>query len=176
MTKIELLRRLALAAGVAAALTVPAFAQDAQPAPDAAAPAAADSGAPAPSPNADATPIAGDAVYRAFHGKEGIQRIIDDFIKRVTTDPRIERRFKDANLDRLNLLLVQQVCYITGGPCEYTGKDMKSAHAAMGLRSDDFNALAEDLQLSMDKERVPFNAQNRLLAKLAPMQHDIVAK
>ncbi|MGA0603230.1 group I truncated hemoglobin [Caulobacter sp. KR2-114] len=125
---------------------------------------------------AGATPIEGDATYKAFHEKDGIQRIMDDFIQRITHDPRIERRFTDANLTRLNLLLVEQVCYLTGGPCEYGGKDMKSAHAAMGLRNDDFNALAEDLQLSMDKEGVSFAAQNRLLAKLAPMQRAIVTR
>jgi hemoglobin len=134
---------------------------------------------PAPgAPNADAgaTPIPGTAVYRAFHEKEGIQRVMDDFIVRVTSDPRIKARFENANLARLKLLLVQQVCYLTGGPCEYTGKDMKSAHAGMALRNDDFNALAEDLQLSMDKEKVPFRAQNKLLAKLAPMQRPIVTR
>ena len=158
-----LLRPLLAAALAAASLTaLPALADDAP--------------APAASSNAGATPIAGDGVYKAFHGKEGIQRVIDDFIVRVTTDPRIARRFNGANLDRLNLLLVQQVCYITGGPCEYTGKDMKTAHASMGLKNDDFNALAEDLQLSMDREGVPFWAQNRLLTKLAPMQHAIVTK
>ncbi len=160
MTKI-ILATLALAASLC--LAAPALAQDS-------------SAAMAANPNAGATPIAGDGVYKAFHEKEGIQRIITDFIGRVTTDPRIERRFDGANLDRLNLLLVQQVCYLTGGPCEYTGKDMKSAHAAMGLRNDDFNALAEDLQLSMDREGVAFAAQNKLLAKLAPMQHAIVSK
>jgi hemoglobin len=162
MTKLKL-ASLALAASLC--LAVPALAQDTS--------MSANSNDVS---NAGATPIAGDGVYKAFHEKAGIQRIIDDFIVRVTTDPRIERRFDGANLDRLNLLLVQQVCYLTGGPCEYTGKDMKTAHAAMGLRNDDFNALAEDLQLSMDREGVAFAAQNRLLAKLAPMQHAIVTK
>ncbi|HEY3800665.1 MAG TPA: group 1 truncated hemoglobin [Caulobacteraceae bacterium] len=163
-------KHFALAAALAAtSLTAPpALAQDTAPM---GAPMAAPS-----SPNAGATPIAGDAVYKAFHEKDGIQRIMDDFIQRITTDPRIGRRFNGANLDRLNLLLVQQVCYLTGGPCEYTGRDMKTVHASMGLKNDDFNALAEDLQLSMDREQVPFWAQNQLLAKLAPMQHQIVTK
>ena len=160
MTKITL-ASLALAASLC--LAAPALAQHSSPRMTA-------------NSNAGATPIAGDGVYKAFHEKEGIQRIITDFIGRVTSDPRIERRFDGANLDRLNLLLVQQVCYLTGGPCEYTGKDMKSEHAAMGLRNDDFNALAEDLQLSMDREGVAFAAQNKLLAKLAPMQRAIVTK
>jgi hemoglobin len=125
---------------------------------------------------AGAEPIAGDSVYKAFHEQAGIDRIIDDFVGRVTTDPRIAERFQGANLVRLRFELKQQVCYLTGGPCTYTGKDMKSAHAGMNLQNRDFNALAEDLQLSMNKEQVSFPAQNRLLAKLAPMQRAIVSK
>jgi hemoglobin len=125
---------------------------------------------------AGAQPIHGDGTFRAFHGKEGIDRIIDDFVNRITTDPRIAERFKNANLVRLRFELKQQVCFLTGGPCLYTGKDMKTAHAGMELRNYDFNALAEDLELSMNKEHVNFPAQNQLLAKLAPMQHAIVSK
>jgi hemoglobin len=129
-----------------------------------------------PTNPAGAAPIRGDRVFRAFHGEEGIDRIIDDFVGRITTDPRISERFQNANLVRLRLELKAQVCYLTGGPCEYTGKDMKTAHAGMGLENRDFNALAEDLQKSMDRERVSFPAQNRLLARLAPMQRAIVSK
>lgn len=125
---------------------------------------------------AGAEPIAGNATYKDFHEKAGIQRIMDDFIPRITSDPRIKDRFATTNLDRLKLMLVEQVCYLTGGPCAYGGRDMKEAHASLGLQNLDFNALAEDLQLSMDKEKVPFAAQNRLLAKLAPMQRAIVTK
>jgi hemoglobin len=125
---------------------------------------------------AGAEPIAGGGVYRAFHEQAGIQRIMDDFVPRITSDPRIKERFKTTNLDRLKLMLVQQVCYLTGGPCQYTGRDMKEVHGSLGLQNLDFNALAEDLQLSMDKEKVSFPAQNQLLAKLAPMQHAIVSK
>ncbi len=126
--------------------------------------------------NAGATPLKGDATFKAFHGKEGIQRIMDDFVPRIAADPRISERFVGANLPKLNLLLVEQVCYLVGGPCEYGGKDMKSAHAAMGLQNADFNALAEDLQISMNKEKVSFPAQERLIAKLAPMQRAIVTR
>jgi hemoglobin len=158
-------RLLALVVSVAAiGIAAPSLAQSMNaPAPMAANPAGAE-------------PIAGDGVYKAFHEQAGIDRIIDDFVARVTTDPRIAARFDGANLVRLRLELKQQVCYLTGGPCTYTGKDMKTAHAGMGLKNLDFNALAEDLQLSMDKEGVSFPAQNALLAKLAPMQRAIVSK
>lgn len=129
-----------------------------------------------PSNAAGALPIAGTGVYQAFHGKDGIDRLIDDFVGRISTDPRIAQRFQGADLPHLRLELKAQVCYLVGGPCTYEGKDMKSAHASMGLQNRDFNALAEDLQKSMDKEGVSFQAQNQLLAKLAPMQRAIVTK
>jgi hemoglobin len=176
MTALTSLRRLAvLLSGAALAAAAPVFAQDA-------APSSPTMASPAPMPSgegpgaAGAEPIAGDSVYKAFHEQPGIDRIIDDFVGRVTTDPRIAERFQGANLVRLRFELKQQVCYLTGGPCTYTGKDMKTAHAGMNLRNRDFNALAEDLQLSMDKEQVSFPAQNRLLAKLAPMQRAIVTQ
>jgi hemoglobin len=128
------------------------------------------------SARAGATPLTTDAAYKAFHEKAGIDRMTDDFVARITTDPRIESRFANANLTRLSYELKAQFCYLLDGPCAYTGKDMKSAHAGMGLENRDFNALAEDLQKSMDKEHIPFWAQNKLVAKLAPMEHPIVTK
>lgn len=170
MTAFPLSRKLAaLSALTSLVIALPAMAQDM------AMPAAAPAAPMADNP-AGAEPIPGDSVYKAFHEQAGIDRIIDDFVGRITTDPRIAERFQNANLVRLRLELKQQVCYLTGGPCAYTGKDMKSAHAGMGLKNLDFNALAEDLQLSMDKEKVSFAAQNRLVAKLAPMQHAIVTQ
>lgn len=123
---------------------------------------------------AGATPLKDDAVYRALGEREGVERIMDDFIVRITTDPRIKDEFEGSNLARLKLMLTDQVCYLAGGPCQYKGKDMTSAHAGMNLTEADFNALAEDLQLSMDAAKVPFFAQNRLIAKLAPQKRQMV--
>ncbi len=125
---------------------------------------------------AGGNPIGGISVYKAFHEQPGIDRVIDDSVDRWVADPRISKRFQGRNLIRLRLELKAQVCYLIGGPCAYAGQDMKAAHAGMGLENLDFNALAEDLQLAMNKERVPFPAQNRLLAKLAPMQRAVVTK
>jgi hemoglobin len=126
--------------------------------------------------NAGATPIAGDAVYQALHARAGIDRIVVDMIARCQRDPRIADIFKGTDLVRLHRTLVEQLCYISGGPCHYSGRDMAAAHKDMGLQNHDFNALVEDLQAAMDQEGVPFRDQNRLLAKLAPMQRVTVER
>jgi hemoglobin len=126
--------------------------------------------------NAGAAPVTGDKLYRALHGREGIERIVTDLLARCQTDPRISDIFKATDFGRLSRTLTEQICYISGGPCHYTGRDMKTAHTDLGLQNADLNALVEDLELAMDKERVPFRYQNKLLAKLAPMQPMVVQR
>jgi len=126
--------------------------------------------------NAGATPIRGDAVYKAFHEKAGIDRVVARLIVLDKSDPRIKDIFAAADFEHLKTTLADQICYIVGGPCHYSGKDMKTAHKDMGVQTADFNALVQDLQIAMDAERVPFWAQNRLLAKLAPMERVVVSR
>jgi hemoglobin len=114
--------------------------------------------------------------YNAFGKLDGITRIVDDGVDRLLKDDRIKSYFASANIPRLKQLLSQQFCALLNGPCTYQGRDMKETHASMGLHNADFNALAEDFQLAMDDFKVPFREQNKLLALLAPMQHDIVRK
>jgi hemoglobin len=117
-----------------------------------------------------------DAVFQDFGGKPGISKVIDDFLGIWQGDPRISGALKDADVERLGFMLKEQFTQLTGGPAVYSGKDMKTAHQSMGLHNADFNALAEDLQKAMEQNNVPVRAQNKLLAKLAPMQHQIVTK
>jgi len=126
--------------------------------------------------NAGARPMTDPAMFNAFHGKEGISRIVDSFVDRDVADPRISEIFKSQDLVRLRRTLKEQFCYLLDGGCDYTGRDMKSSHKDMGIQDADFNALVENLQKAMNKEGVPFRDQNRLLALLAPMHKDVVTK
>jgi hemoglobin len=126
--------------------------------------------------DAGASPLPNDAVYKAFHEQAGIDRVVETLISLSVSDPRISDIFKNQDLPHLKQMLDEQFCYILDGPCKYTGKDMKAAHKDMGLQMSDFNALVENLQKAMDKEGVPFRAQNKLLAKLAPMERVMVVR
>jgi hemoglobin len=70
--------------------------------------------------------------------------------------------------------LVEQICQVTGGPCDYQGKDMKTAHMDMRISKSDFNALVEVLQATMDAQGISFSTQNQLLARLAPMHRAVI--
>jgi hemoglobin len=163
---------LALLAAGALALAQPALARDA-PVDET---AAADPAGPPPNGDPGATPFRGDGMYKAFHERAGIERITSDLVDRNAADPRIADIFRNQDLTRIKAMLADQFCYILGGPCRYTGKDMTTAHRYMGVRVADFNALVENLQKAMDKEGVVYHAQNRLLSKLAPMERAVVTR
>jgi hemoglobin len=126
--------------------------------------------------NAGAKAMGNDYVFRAFDGRQGVDRIVARMIDFSITDPRISEIFKASDLVRLRRTLGEQFCFILGGGCTYTGRSMKTAHKDMGLQTADLNALVEHLQTAMEIERVPFWAQNRLLARLAPMKRDVVER
>jgi hemoglobin len=129
-----------------------------------------------PAENAGAKPFTGDGMWKAFHGREGVHRIVDHFIDRNLVDARIGETFKGHDPVKLKTLLEEQFCYLLNGPCTYTGRDMKTAHKDMGLQMSDFNRLVENLQKAMDQEHVAFADQNRFLAKLAPMERVTVER
>ena len=113
-------------------------------------------------------------LYQRLGGSPAIAAVVDDFMARVARDERINARFINTDLARLRIQLVAFFCQATGGPCKYTGKDMRAAHAGMLIDDGDFTALVEDLQGALDKLRVPAPEQKELLAALGPMKGDIV--
>jgi len=113
-------------------------------------------------------------LYERLGGQDAIVAVVDEFIANVAADERINGFFANANIPRLKTLLVEQICAGTGGPCEYTGRSMKAAHAGMGINDADFNALVEDLVKALDKFNVPEKEKNELLGILGPMKADIV--
>lgn len=115
-----------------------------------------------------------DALYRELGGEAGLAALVDDFVDRLFADPRIGRFFRDSDPKKVRARLVEQFCELSGGPCRYSGKNMRIAHAGQDITRTDFNALVELLQNSLDARAVPFATQNRLLAHLAPMHRDIV--
>ncbi len=114
------------------------------------------------------------SLYQAFGEKAGLVKLMDDFVPRLQADPRLAEAFKNANVANLKLQLVNQICQVSGGPCEYKGPDMKVTHSNMDITKTDFNALVEVLQKSMDAQGIAFSSQNKLLAKLAPMHRDVI--
>lgn len=126
--------------------------------------------------NAGAKPFEGDGMAESFGGRDGIRRIANRFADLSFTDPRIAAIFAGHDQVRFRRTIFEQFCYILNAGCDYTGRDMASSHEGLGTRKPDLNAVVENLQAAMREEGVPFAAQNRFLAKLAPMSGDVIER
>jgi hemoglobin len=117
----------------------------------------------------------GKSLYDRLGGVDAIKAVVKDFVEeRVAKDNRINARFINADIPKLEGLLTDQICAATGGPCTYTGRNMRETHAGMKITEAEFTALVEDLKASLDKFGVGKTEQDELLGALAKMHDDIV--
>ncbi len=115
-------------------------------------------------------------VLDQFGGRPGLDALMETFVAGLLADDTMRPFFENIDQARLKVQLAEQFCVILGGDCTYSGRDMRSSHAGLAINRAHFNRLVEVLQDAMDQHEVPFAAQNRLLAKLAPMHREVVTE
>lgn len=114
------------------------------------------------------------SLYERLGGIDAIKAVVNDFAGRVLADERVNKKFAKSDAPRLVLHLQEQVCAATGGPCKYTGADMKTAHKNMKVTDGEFTALVEDLVATLDKFNVPAQEKGELLKILGGLHDQIV--
>ncbi len=114
------------------------------------------------------------SLYDRLGGKAAIDAVIEDFVGRVAADTRINQKFAKSNIPRVKQMLKDQVCEVSGGPCKYTGLDMKTAHKNMKVTEGEFNALVDDLVATLDKFNVPEKEKSEVLGALGGLRSLIV--
>jgi hemoglobin len=120
------------------------------------------------------TMTAGKSLYERLGGKAAISAMVDQYVANVAAHTRINGRFATTDIPKLTGHLVDQVCMAAGGPCTYTGRDMKTTHAGMKISNADFGALVEDLVKALDTFKVSVGEKGELIGLLAPMKKDVV--
>jgi len=114
------------------------------------------------------------SLYERLGGMGAITAVVDDFVARCAADARINAKFARTDVPRLKQMLVDQVCQASGGPCTYSGRDMRTTHDGMGVTAGEFDSLVSDLVATLDKFGVGAAEKDELIAVLAPMRSDIV--
>jgi hemoglobin len=116
----------------------------------------------------------GASLFERLGGLTAITAVVDDFVSNIAADNRVNMFFAHADPVNLKRQLIDQVCAGTGGPCKYTGRDMKTVHQDMAITEVRFNAVVDDLVRSLDKFKVPAQEKGELLAILGSMKSQIV--
>jgi hemoglobin len=115
-----------------------------------------------------------NTLYARLGGMPAINAVVDEFTTRVATDPELNSGFKNTDVPKFKKNLAEQICEATGGPCKYTGKNMKDAHKGMKITDAQFNKTGGHLSASLDKFNVAAADKTALLNAIGGMKPDIV--
>jgi len=120
-------------------------------------------------------------LYEKYGGHATVVVVVDAFVARVAADARINAFFADAAADSVRLAhfkarLVEQVAGWMGGPEVYTGRDMVSAHRFMGVDDRAFDALVQDLVLTLRAAGVEEADIAVLAPRVLALRGDIVVR
>src|SRR3989449_11740986 len=119
------------------------------------------------------------SLYARLGGYDAIAAVVDDFVGRLVAVKRLTKFFlghSEDSLKRIRMHVIDQLCAAAGGPCNYTGRDMKTSHHGLGITGDDWDASAKHLVESLDKFNVPKAEKDELLAIITTLRKDIVDK
>lgn len=112
-------------------------------------------------------------LYQRLGAEQGIDAIVDGLLYEIEHDQRIVHHFADTDISRFRAMLSEQLCDLTGGPCQYSGSNMQESHTGFNITLADYDALVEGLIRVMQRQHISITDQNALLALLAPMYKDI---
>lgn len=121
------------------------------------------------------------SLYSRLGRRQGLMKVLDDFLANAQSDSRVSRLFADAAQDPKRIeafknSVYSQICQASGGRCKYKGRETDAAQKEIKITDAQFNALAENLAKALDKNGVGAKEKSELLAIFSPMKSEIVAQ
>ena len=119
------------------------------------------------------------SLYTRLGGYDALAGVTDDFLGRLLKDKVFAKFFVGASNDskkKIRQHIVNFLCVATGGPCVYTGRDMKTVHEGLMITKAEWDASVKHLIATLDKFKVPEKEKGEVLAAVGGLEKDIVEK
>ncbi|MGZ8165650.1 MAG: group I truncated hemoglobin [Methylobacter sp.] len=120
-----------------------------------------------------------ETLFDRIGGAPAVDAAVDVFYRKVLMDYRINRFFDNTDMDTQ---VAKQKAFFTmafGGPNNYTGTDMRNAHARlvkMGLNESHFDAVMEHLGATLEELNVPQELIAEVAAIAESTRNDVLNK
>jgi hemoglobin len=117
------------------------------------------------------------SLYERLGGYDAIAAIVNDYIRAMRADPQFSRFSGGRGTDKKNRdlqLNIDILCSLTGGPCYYMGRDMKTSHAGLVITESEWDAQMKYIASALDKFKVPQKEKEEVLTIIENLKRDIV--
>jgi hemoglobin len=120
------------------------------------------------------------SLYDRLGGLAPISVVVSDFIDALMPDavlnanPEIDAARKRVPAPYLKYHVTALVCQVTGGPCQYHGRDMKESHALLKITEREWDRMVTIFKEVLAKHRVPAKETQELLVIVGSTKAEIV--
>jgi hemoglobin len=117
-------------------------------------------------------------LYDRLGGAYNIASVVDVFIDRIMTDPRlnanphVDEAHRRVSAAGFKFYVTEMVCWASGGPQAYGGRSMGDAHRHLLITERD--AFMDDCRQTLDRFSVPETEQRELIAIIENTRDAIV--
>ena len=113
-------------------------------------------------------------LYERLGGEIGVRKIVNDVLDKNSNNPLIGYHFRNIDMDKLKQLVFEFFSMGTGGPHQYTGRDMRTSHTGMNINEEEWASATDDTVLALDNNGVGQEEKNEVIAILESLKGDIV--
>nr|WP_232819777.1 group 1 truncated hemoglobin [Haloprofundus halophilus] len=115
-------------------------------------------------------------MYRRIGGKDAVEDVVDDFYDRVLADERLVEYFEGMEMEQLRAHQVQFISSVAGGPVEYTGGNMREAHAHLDIDEADFDAVGAHLERALRENGVSDDDIDGIMSEVVALKDPILGR
>lgn len=119
-------------------------------------------------------------VYEQLGGEAAINAAVDVFYRRVLADKYISRFFDGVDMEMQANKQKAFLTMVTGGPNEYSGKDMREGHKhlvhKMGLNDSHFDHVLAHLRSTLAELGVKQELINTVISVAESTRNDVLDK
>lgn len=115
-------------------------------------------------------------LFERLGGEEKVRKIVNDVLEKNSNNPLIAHHFKNIDMKGLKQKAFEFFSMGTGGPHQYTGRDMRTAHANMNINIKEYDSATDDTIAALDENGIGQEEKNEVLAILEYLKGDIVTK
>ena len=111
-----------------------------------------------------------ETLYQRLGGYDVVAAILDNWGPRVFDDPELSLFLTDIDEEmgtKGRELAMDLLCDLTGGPCVYTGRDVKIVHQGVGITDEHWQLVLEYMGQTLDELNIGENEKTDFIAIIA---------
>ena len=127
----------------------------------------------------ESTEVSHKTLYQRLGESQGITALVDDIVEAHMRNPVIKARFlpykeRPDYLAQVKKHLCDFFASGSGGPEQYTGRDMLSAHRGMNISEAEYMAATDDILAALRKRQIDEQTQKDVLAIAYSLKGEIL--